>query len=98
LGVCLSICIAHVIGLLLNLVCVSVELVSLFFERIDPLFQLVQRTGRSLKFTIQRLQGLPLIDSENIGIGFPVAESGWGCMVRSMDLQSPIFLQVLFTK
>ena len=51
-SLCLSICVAHIIGLLLNLIRVSVEFVPLFSECVDPLFQLVQRTRCSLKFTI----------------------------------------------
>jgi len=83
---------AHIIGLLLNLVRVSVEFVPPFFERADPLFQLVQRTSCGLEFAIQRLQGLPLVDSEDIGTRFPVAESGGNRRARSSDLQSPVFL------
>jgi hypothetical protein len=46
---------------------------SPFFERVDPLFQLVQRTGCGLEITIQCFQRLPLINNEDIGISFPVA-------------------------
>ena len=94
----LSNCAAHIIGLLLNLIRISVEFVPPFLERVDPLFQLVQRTSRSLKFAIQRLQGLSLVNSEDVGIRFPVAESGGDQRVRPSDLQSPVFLQVFFTK
>jgi hypothetical protein len=73
---CLSNCIAHIVGFLLKLIRISIEFVSLFFECADPLFQLGQRMGCSLKFTIQHFQRLSLINCEDIGIGFPVAESG----------------------
>ena len=96
--VCLSYRITYIIGVLLNLICVPLELIPLFFERIDPLFQLVQRTSCGLKFAVQRLQGLSLVDSEDIGIRFPVAELGGNWRVRPSDIQSPVFLQVLFTK
>lgn len=60
----------------MNLILVSVELIPLFFERIDSLFKLVQRAGNGFEFTIQRLQGLSLINRKNVGISFPVTELG----------------------
>lgn len=64
------------IRLLLDLIRVSVEFIPLFSASIDPLRELIQQTGCGLEFAIQCLQRLPLIDHENICIGFPVAELG----------------------
>lgn len=86
-----SSCVTHSIEFLLNVIRVSLELTSLFFERVGPLFQLIQRSGCGLKFTIQRLQRLPFIDSEDVGIGFPVVESGESRGLGRGDLQSPVF-------
>ena len=65
---------AYIARLLLNLIRIVIELVPLFFERADPLSQLVQRTGCGLEFAIQRLQRLSLVNSEDIGISFPARE------------------------
>lgn len=83
-------CLTHVIRLLLNLISVSVELIPLFFERIDPLIKLIQRTGCGLEFTIQRLQRLSFINRENICISFPVAElgrRGWNAKYQTYSLR-----------
>jgi hypothetical protein len=77
--------VTYITTLLLHLISISVKLAPLLFESVDFLFQLVQRTGHGLEFTIQSLQRLPLINSEDIGVGFPGTELG-GIGMSSIEL------------